>query len=82
MGPCGYQKARRAVAIAAELGLPLVSFIDTQGAGAGADIEAEGLAHALGTLIRELLGVRIPTVAVLLGEGSGGGPSRFCPLTR
>ena len=79
VGPCGYQKARRAVAIAAELGLPLVSFIDTQGAGSGADIEAEGLAHALGALIRELLGVRIPTVAVLLGEGSGGGAIALLP---
>ena len=71
--PCGYRKAHRAVAIAAELGLPLVSFIDTRGAGAGVEVESEGLADAVGTLIRELLRVRIPTVAVLVGEGAGAG---------
>ncbi len=77
--PYGYQKARRAVRIATELGLPLVSFIDTQGAGTGPDVEAEGLAHGVGALIRELLGARISTVAVLLGEGSGAGAIALLP---
>ncbi len=79
VGPCGYRKARRAISIAAELGLPLVSFIDTRGAGAGVEVEAEGLADAVGSLIRELLGVRIPTVAVLVGEGSGAGAIGLLP---
>ncbi|MCY4663556.1 MAG: hypothetical protein OXC00_02695 [Acidimicrobiaceae bacterium] len=73
VSPSGYRKAQRAVSIAEELHLPLVSFIDTRGAGVGAEVEAAGLAHAVGTLIRELLGVRIPTVSVLVGEGSGAG---------
>ena len=73
VSPAGYRKAQRAVSIADELDLPLVSFIDTRGAGVGAEVEAAGLAHAVGTLIRELLGVRIPTVSVLVGEGSGAG---------
>lgn len=73
VSPAGYRKAQRAVSIAEELDLPLVSFIDTRGAGVGAEVEAAGLAHAVGTLIRELLGVRIPTVSVLVGEGSGAG---------
>ena len=73
VSPAGYRKAQRAVSIADELDLPLVSFIDTRGAGVGAEVEAAGLAHAVGTLIRELLGVRIPTVSVLIGEGSGAG---------
>lgn len=73
VSPGGYRKAQRAVSIADELNLPLVSFIDTRGAGVGAEVEAAGLAHVIGTLIRELLGVRIPTVSVLIGEGSGAG---------
>lgn len=73
VSPGGYRKAQRAISIAEELGLPLVSFIDTKGAGAGVDEESEGLAHSVGSLIRELLGVRIPTVSVLMGEGSGAG---------
>ena len=73
VSPAGYRKAQRAVSIADELDLPLVSFIDTRGAGVGAEVEAAGLAHAVGTLIRELLGLRIPTVSVLIGEGSGAG---------
>ena len=73
VSPGGYRKAQRAISIAEELGLPLVSFIDTKGAGAGIDEESEGLAHSVGSLIRELLGVRIPTVSVLMGEGSGAG---------
>ena len=73
VSPAGYRKAQRAVSIADELDLPLVSFVDTRGAGVGAEVESAGLAHAVGTLIRELLGVRIPTVSVLVGEGSGAG---------
>lgn len=73
VSPSGYRKAQRAVSIAEELHLPLVSFVDTRGAGVGAEVEAAGLAHSVGTLIRELLRVRIPTVSVLVGEGSGAG---------
>ena len=73
VSPSGYRKAQRAVWIAEELGLPVVSFIDTRGTGAGAGVESEGLGHAVGTLIRQLLGVRVPTVSVLIGEGAGAG---------
>lgn len=69
----GYRKAQRAVWIAEELGLPVVSFIDTRGTGAGARVEQEGLGHAVGTLIRQLLGIRAPTVSILMGEGAGAG---------
>ncbi len=79
VSPGGYHKALRALAIAEELGLALVTLIDTRGAPVGVEAESEGLAHIVGALIRDLLRVRIPTVAVLLGEGSGAGAIALLP---
>ena len=63
----------RVLALAEELNLPHVAFIDTRGAGVGVAVEAEGLAHVVGTLMRELLRIRVATVSVLVGEGAGAG---------
>lgn len=73
LGPSGYRKARRAVALAAELAVPLLTVIDTCGAEMSAEAELGGLAAEIARCVADLVAVHVPTVAVLLGEGTGGG---------
>ncbi len=71
--PSGYRKALRAVRLAEELSVPIISMIDTAGIPPGIETELTGLASVVGELMRELLRVQVPTVSVLTGEGSGAG---------
>lgn len=73
MNPSGYRKARRAMALAAELRLPLVTFVDTPGAELSEDAERGGLAHEIAGCLADMAALPVPTVAVLLGEGGSGG---------
>jgi acetyl-CoA carboxylase carboxyl transferase beta subunit len=73
MGPAGYRKARRAIALAEELGLPLVTLVDSPGAELSEAAEEGGLAWELARTLAELQGVGVPTLGVLLGEGGSGG---------
>lgn len=82
LGAVGYRKARRAFALADELGLPIVTMIDTEGAQATAEAEEGGLAAEIAGCLADLSGVSVPTLALLLGEGSGGGAIAFLPADR
>ncbi|HEX4805908.1 MAG TPA: carboxyl transferase domain-containing protein [Conexibacter sp.] len=73
MNPSGYRKARRAMALAAELRLPLVTIVDTPGAELSADAERGGLAGQIAGCLADMAALPVPTVAVLLGEGGSGG---------
>lgn len=73
MGPAGYRKARRAMRVAAELGLPLLTVVDTPGAELSEEAERGGLAGELAGCLADLSALTVPTVAVLLGEGGSGG---------
>jgi acetyl-CoA carboxylase carboxyl transferase subunit beta len=73
LGPAGYRKARRGMALAAELGLPLVTIVDTPGAELSAAAEQGGLAGEIAGCLADLSGLQVPTVALLLGEGGSGG---------
>jgi acetyl-CoA carboxylase carboxyl transferase beta subunit len=73
MNPSGYRKARRAMALAAELRLPLVTIIDTPGAELSEDAERGGLAGQIAGCLADMAALPVPTVAVLLGEGGSGG---------
>lgn len=79
LGAQGYRKARRGMELAGELGLPLVTLIDTQGAQANAWSEEGGLAREIGRCLMALSQLPVPTVSVLLGEGSGGGAIALLP---
>jgi acetyl-CoA carboxylase carboxyl transferase subunit beta len=72
-GPEGYRKAARLMRLAAKLRLPVVTFIDTQGAHPGVDAEENGQAFAIAHNLRLMAELRTPTVAVVLGEGGSGG---------
>jgi acetyl-CoA carboxylase carboxyl transferase subunit beta len=73
MSPAGYRKASRALAIADELELPLLTLIDTPGAEMSVAAEEGGLSRAIAHVLADMSTVRSPTVAVLLGEGGSGG---------
>jgi acetyl-CoA carboxylase carboxyl transferase alpha subunit len=68
--PSGHRKALRLVRLAERLGLPILTVIDTAGACPDAVAEAEGQGHALGQLITAMLEARVPTVALITGEGN------------
>ncbi len=71
--PEGYRKALRAMQLAAKFGRPIVTFIDTPGAYPGIDAEERGQAEAIAFNLREMAGLRVPIVVVVVGEGGSGG---------
>jgi acetyl-CoA carboxylase carboxyl transferase subunit beta len=73
MNAAGYRKARRAMALAAELRLPLLTIVDTPGAELSEDAERGGLAGEIAGCLAEMAALPVPTLAVLLGEGGSGG---------
>lgn len=82
MGPEALREARRGMRLASELGLPLVTVIDTQGAALSADAENGGLAGEIARSLADLVTLDAPTVCVMLGEGNGGGALAFLPADR
>jgi acetyl-CoA carboxylase carboxyl transferase subunit beta len=71
--PDGYRKAARLARLADKLGLPVVTFVDTPGAHAGVEAEDHGQAIAIAQSLALFSGLRVPVVAVILGEGGSGG---------
>ena len=71
--PEGYRKAARLMRLADRFGLPVVSLIDTPGAYPGIGAEERGQAEAIARSIETCLGLRVPMVSVVIGEGGSGG---------
>lgn len=71
--PEGYRKARLKFHLAERYGLPVVCLIDTKGAFPGTGAEERGQALAIAENLRELSLLRVPVVAVVIGEGGSGG---------
>src|SRR3954462_3974119 len=71
--PEGYRKAERLLRHAAKFGLPVISFIDTQGAEPGIGSEERGQATAIAESLLTMADLGVPTVAVVIGEGGSGG---------
>lgn len=82
MGPGALREARRGMRLASELGLPLVTAIDTQGAALSADAENGGLAGEIARCLAELVTLDAPTLCLMLGEGTGGGALALLPADR
>lgn len=82
IGPASLREARRGMALAAELRLPLVLVIDTAGPALSADAEQGGLAGQIAQCLAELVTLGTPTVSVLLGQGSGGPALAMVPADR
>ncbi len=71
--PEGYRKALRVMKMAEKFNVPLVTFIDTPGAYPGIGAEERGQAEAIARNLRDMAGLRIPVVSVIIGEGGSGG---------
>ncbi|MGI5229598.1 acetyl-CoA carboxylase carboxyltransferase subunit alpha [Actinoallomurus sp. CA-142502] len=71
--PEGYRKTARLMRLAAKLGLPVVTFIDTPGADPGLGAEERGQAGAIAENLALMSGLPTPIVAVVTGEGGSGG---------
>ncbi|WP_069162193.1 acetyl-coenzyme A carboxylase carboxyl transferase subunits beta/alpha [Nocardia altamirensis] len=82
MGPAALREARRSMALAEELRIPLVLVIDTVGASLSKEAEERGLAPEIARCIADLVTLDTPTVSVLLGQGTGGGALALLPADR
>ena len=71
--PEGYRKAQRLMMLADRFTLPVITLIDTPGAYPGVDAEARGQAEAIARSIETCVGLRVPIVSVIIGEGGSGG---------
>jgi acetyl-CoA carboxylase carboxyl transferase subunit beta len=79
MGPGALREARRAMRLAEELRLPLVTVIDTPGAELSPTAEEGAIAGEIARCIATLVTMTVPTVAVILGQGCGGGALALLP---
>ncbi|MCX6399024.1 MAG: acetyl-CoA carboxyl transferase [Propionibacteriales bacterium] len=79
MGPGALREALRAMNLAEELGLPLVTVIDTPGAELSAEAEEGAMAGEIARCIARLVTMTVPTVSVILGQGCGGGALALLP---
>ena len=82
LGPAGLREAQRGIQIAAQLGLPLVTVIDTAGAALSKEAEEAGLAGEIARCLARLVTSPTPTLCLLLGEGAGGGALALVPADR
>lgn len=71
--PEGYRKALRLMRLAEKFGLPVLTLIDTPGAFPGIGAEERNIAEAIAFNLREMMLLRTPVVAVVIGEGGSGG---------
>jgi acetyl-CoA carboxylase carboxyl transferase subunit beta len=82
MGPGALREARRGMRLAVELGLPLMTVIDTPGAALSPEAEEGGLAGEIARCLADLVALRAPILCLMLGEGNGGGALAFLPADR
>lgn len=78
----GLRKARRGLALANELGLAVVTIIDTPGPELAERTELDGFVFELGRCLATFVGLDTPTLSVLLGEGAGGAALALLPADR
>jgi acetyl-CoA carboxylase carboxyl transferase subunit alpha len=71
--PEGYHKADRLMRHAEKFRIPIVTFIDTPGGEPGIGAEERGQATAIAESLLTMAGLRVPIVAVVIGEGGSGG---------
>jgi acetyl-CoA carboxylase carboxyl transferase subunit alpha len=71
--PEGYRKAIRLMRLAEKCNIPIICLIDTPGAFPGIGAEERNIAEAIAYNLREMMLLRVPVIAVVLGEGGSGG---------
>ncbi len=71
--PEGYRKAMRLMHLAERFNLPIVAMIDTPGAFPGIGAEERNIAEAIAANLRDMMALKVPVIAIVLGEGGSGG---------
>ncbi len=71
--PEGYRKALRLMRMAEKFNKPIICFIDTPGAFPGWEAEERGQGEAIARNIYEMFNLKVPVIAVIIGEGASGG---------
>jgi acetyl-CoA carboxylase carboxyl transferase subunit alpha len=80
--PEGYRKAVRLMQLADRFGLPVITLVDTPGAFPGIDAEERGQAEAIARAIETCLGLSVPSIALICGEGGSGGAIALAAASR
>jgi len=80
--PEGYRKAVRLMEMADRFGIPVLALVDTAGAYPGIDAEERGQAEAIARSTEACLNLRVPNIAVILGEGGSGGAVALATANR
>jgi len=80
--PEGYRKAIRLMRLAGRFGIPVVSLVDTPGAFPGVQAEERGQAEAIARSTEECLSLKVPLIAVIVGEGGSGGAVAIAAANR
>jgi acetyl-CoA carboxylase carboxyl transferase subunit alpha len=71
--PEGYRKALRLMRLGEKFGMPVISLIDTPGAFPGIGSEERHISEAIAVNLREMMQLRVPIIAAIIGEGGSGG---------
>src|SRR6201982_52996 len=71
--PEGYRKALRLMRLGEKFGMPVISLIDTPGAFPGIGSEERHISEAIVATLREMMRLRVPIIAAVIGEGGSGG---------
>jgi acetyl-CoA carboxylase carboxyl transferase subunit alpha len=71
--PEGYRKALRLMKMAEKFNKPIVTFIDTPGAFPGLEAEERGQGEAIARNLKEMFGLTVPVICIVIGEGASGG---------
>lgn len=71
--PEGYRKALRLMKQAEKFGRPVVTFINTAGAYPGVGAEERGQGEAIARNLMEMSNLKVPIIAIIIGEGGSGG---------
>jgi len=71
--PEGYRKALRLMRLGEKFGMPVISLIDTPGAFPGIGSEERHISEAIAVNLREMMRLRVPVIAAVIGEGGSGG---------
>jgi acetyl-CoA carboxylase carboxyl transferase subunit alpha len=80
--PEGYRKAIRLMKLADQFGIPIVTLVDTPGAFPGVQAEERGQAEAIARSTEECLALKVPMIAVIVGEGGSGGAVAIASANR
>src|SRR5437588_9029296 len=71
--PEGYRKALRLMCLAQKFNMPVIALIDTPGAFPGIGSEERHISEAIAVNLREMMNLRVPVIAAVIGEGGSGG---------